>query len=60
MKTAKKRAGTSTISTHEIRFQFGRVLRAVKADGDFLPDDPFYRLHELAPRAQEPRPSCHY
>jgi prevent-host-death family protein len=31
MKTAKKPASRGTISTHEMRFQFGRVLQAVKA-----------------------------
>jgi antitoxin (DNA-binding transcriptional repressor) of toxin-antitoxin stability system len=31
MKTAKKRADAATISTHEMRFQFSRVLRAVSA-----------------------------
>jgi prevent-host-death family protein len=31
MKTGKKHAKQGAISTHEMRFQFGRVLRAVKA-----------------------------
>ena len=65
----KQRTEPATISTHEMRFQFGRVLRAVnagrsltltyrnkplarivpvKADIDLLPDDPVFRLDELA------------
>jgi prevent-host-death family protein len=31
MKTAKKLSGNATISTHEMRFEFGRILQAVKA-----------------------------
>ena len=31
MKTAKKPSNRATISTHEMRFEFGRVLQAVKA-----------------------------
>ncbi len=31
MKMAKRAANEGTISTHEMRFQFGRILRAVKA-----------------------------
>lgn len=31
MKTGKKNADKEAISTHEMRFQFGRILRAVKA-----------------------------
>jgi prevent-host-death family protein len=31
MKTVKRPSSRSSISTHEMRFQFGRVLQAVKA-----------------------------
>jgi prevent-host-death family protein len=31
MKTAKKSSSRGSISTHEMRFQFGRVLQAVRA-----------------------------
>ncbi|HEY5915150.1 MAG TPA: type II toxin-antitoxin system prevent-host-death family antitoxin [Verrucomicrobiae bacterium] len=31
MKIAKRPASRGTISTHEMRFQFGRVLQAVRA-----------------------------
>lgn len=31
MKSAKRAASRGTISTHEMRFQFGRVLEAVRA-----------------------------
>ena len=31
MKTVKKPSSQGSISTHEMRFQFGRVLQAVKA-----------------------------
>lgn len=69
MKTAKKPLSPGSISTHEMRFQFGRVLQAVKAGrsltltyrskplarivplkphADMSPDDPVFRLHELA------------
>lgn len=63
-----KQAATGTISTHAMRFQFDRVLRAVRAGQsltltyrnkplarivplnveEFSPDDPVFRLHELA------------
>ena len=69
MKITKKPSGRESISTHEMRFQFGRVLQAVKAgrsltltyrskplarivplkpDVGIRPDDPVFRLHELA------------
>jgi prevent-host-death family protein len=69
MKTAKKPAAGESISTHEMRFQFGRILEAVKAGrsltltyrnqplarivplksrAEISPDDPVFRLHELA------------
>jgi antitoxin (DNA-binding transcriptional repressor) of toxin-antitoxin stability system len=31
MKTAKASSARGSISTHEMRFQFGRILRAMKA-----------------------------
>jgi prevent-host-death family protein len=69
MKTTKPPSWRDSISTHEMRFQFGRVLQAVKAGRsltltyrskplarivplkphtEILPDDPVFRLHELA------------
>ena len=69
MKMTKKPSNGGTISTHEMRFQFGRVLQAVKAgrsltltyrnqplarivplkpQAEMSPDDPVFRLHELA------------
>ena len=69
MKTAKRQSSRSSISTHEMRFQFDRVLQAVKAGRtltltyrrkplarivplkntpDISPNDPLFRLHELA------------
>lgn len=65
----KKLPSRGSISTHEMRFQFGRVLQAVKAgrsltltyrskplarivplkaQAEISPDDPVFRLHELA------------
>ncbi|HVM47888.1 MAG TPA: type II toxin-antitoxin system prevent-host-death family antitoxin [Candidatus Acidoferrum sp.] len=69
MKTAKPRPSPNRISTHEMRFQFSRVLSAVKAgrsltltyrnrplarivplkaEAEISPQDPVFRLHELA------------
>ncbi len=69
MKITKKPSSRGNISTHEMRFQFGRVLQAVKAgrsltltyrskplarivplkpNAEISPDDPVFRLHELA------------
>jgi antitoxin (DNA-binding transcriptional repressor) of toxin-antitoxin stability system len=69
MKIAKKPSSGGSISTHEMRFQFDRVLQAVragrsltltyrrkplarivplKAKPEISPDDPVFRLHELA------------
>ena len=69
MKTVSKPSSQGSISTHEMRFQFGRVLQAVKAGrsltltyrnkplarivplrarAEISPDDPVFRLHELA------------
>ena len=69
MKTLKKPSSRGSISTHEMRFQFGRVLQAAKAGrsltltyrgkplarivplkphAELSPDDPVFRLHELA------------
>jgi prevent-host-death family protein len=69
MKTTKKPASRGSISTHEMRFQFDRVLQAVRAgrsltltyrskplarivplkpQAEIAPDDPVFRLHELA------------
>lgn len=69
MKIAKKPSSRGSISTHEMRFQFDRVLQAVKAGrsltltyrrkplarivplkakAEISPDDPVFRLHELA------------
>jgi prevent-host-death family protein len=69
MKRVKKPTSSGSISTHEMRFQFGRVLQAVKAGRSLTltyrskplarivplkpcaamsPDDPVFRLHELA------------
>jgi len=69
MKITKKPSSRGNISTHEMRFQFGRVLQAVKAGrsltltyrskplativplkphAEISPDDPVFRLHELA------------
>ena len=69
MKTTKRLSNLGSISTHEMRFQFARVLQAVKAGrsltltyrrkplarivplkahAELSPDDPVFRLHELA------------
>jgi antitoxin (DNA-binding transcriptional repressor) of toxin-antitoxin stability system len=69
MNTPKRPTNQGNISTHEMRFQFGRVLQAVKAGRsltltyrrkplarivplkarvELSPDDPVFRLHELA------------
>ena len=69
MKQMKKPSSRGSISTHEMRFQFGRVLQAAKAGRsltltyrgkplarivplksheEISPDDPVFRLHELA------------
>lgn len=69
MKKPKPTNHSQTISTHEMRFQFDRVLRAVKNgstltltyrnkplarivplkdEADVSPDDPVFRLDELA------------
>ena len=69
MKTMKKPSSRGSISTHEMRFQFDRVLQAAKAGRsltltyrgkplarivplkphtEISPDDPVFRLHELA------------
>jgi antitoxin (DNA-binding transcriptional repressor) of toxin-antitoxin stability system len=69
MKLTKQPSRRENISTHEVRFQFGRVLEAIRAGRsltltyrnkplarivplkphpEILPDDPVFRLHELA------------
>jgi prevent-host-death family protein len=69
MKTTKNPSSRGSISTHEMRFQFDRVLQAVRAGrsltltyrskplarivplkpkAEISPDDPVFRLHELA------------
>ncbi len=53
MKTTKKPASHGTISTHEMRFQFGRVLQAVKAGRSLTltyRSKPLARIVPLSPR----------
>ena len=55
MKTRKKQSGQGTISTHEMRFEFGRVLQAVKAGRSLTltyRSKPLARIVPLKPHAE--------
>jgi prevent-host-death family protein len=55
MKTVKKPSSRGSISTHEMRFQFGRVLQAVKAGRSLTltyRSKPLARIVPLRPNAE--------
>ncbi len=55
MKIKNKPAGRGTISTHEMRFQFGRILQAVKAGRPLTltyRNKPLARIVPLKSRAE--------
>ncbi len=57
MKTRVQSAGQDTISTHEMRFQFSRILKAVKAGRSLTltyRNKPLARIVPLKPQAEPP------
>jgi prevent-host-death family protein len=57
MKTRVETAGRDTISTHEMRFQFSRILKAVKAGRSLTltyRNKPLARIVPLNPQAEPP------
>ena len=57
MKAAVKTGGQDRISTHEMRFQFGRVLKAVRAGRSLTltyRNKPLARISPLKPETEPP------